>query len=122
MEKKDFQEMCKDIFKRNAFICRGTNFYFDTEKFLLVFGLQHSRFGKYYYIEYGIADKAINECMPWPKVYQVGRERRRVNFQMGKTFTPTAVFYGGEFEKELFTDTLESIIKLEKELLLQYKN
>ena len=86
----------------------------------MVFGFQHSKFGKYYYIEYGVADKASNEFMPWPKVYQVGKERKRVKFQLRHTFSPDAVFYGEDIEIELFTNTLENVIKLEKKQLLTF--
>ena len=28
MNKKEFQKLCRDIFKRNGFLARGNNFYF----------------------------------------------------------------------------------------------
>ena len=91
MNKKEFQKLCRNIFKKNGFLARGNNFYFDYGSLLLIFGLQHSNFGNYYYIEHGIANKETNPYMPWPKYYQIDRGRGRIAFQLNKSGDPQAI-------------------------------
>ena len=117
MNKKEFQKLCRDIFKRNGFLARGNNFYFDYGQLLLIFGLQHSDFGSYYYIEHGVANKETNPYMPWPKYYQIDRGRGRIAFQLNKSGDPQAIFYESDFDEGKFIDILERTISQEKEKL-----
>ena len=118
MEKIEFQKLCKNIFKRNGFIARGNNFYFETDSLFLVFGLQHSFYGSYYYIEYGVAVKATNPYMPWPKYYQVDYGEERIEFCFDPDGDTEAVFYDdAAFNIDKFTEILESSIQFGKSKL-----
>ena len=47
------KELCK-LFTIKGFMCKGTHFYRNiTDEVMIVFGLQHSVYGAYYYMEYG---------------------------------------------------------------------
>lgn len=70
MDKKEFKKALSNMFKKSGFVCKSNHFYKDiTDETQLVFGLQASNYGSYYYIEYGYCFKSICNN-PYPKFYE----------------------------------------------------
>lgn len=91
MEQKDFVKTCWSVFKKHSFIRKGNNFHYICESdFGLVYGLQKSIYGPYYYIESAIYIKSINEFMPFPTFdgaeIRCGRLMHFVNNELENTF------------------------------------
>ena len=71
MDKKQFVQLCTKIFKQHGFSKHGCNYYKELDNdVLVIFGLQKSNFGDYYYIEFGYVFKSINRHMPFPAYHE----------------------------------------------------
>ena len=86
MEKRSFLKFCAAIFKANGFERKGNTYYYDGQNgVLLVFGLQKSTYGPYYYMEHGFAFKDINKYMPYPRYCELDINLGRVMAPFGKS-------------------------------------
>ncbi len=105
MTKAQFLKMTAEIFSLKGFSKKGNNFYFDFDnEFVGTFGLQHSNFGAYYYIEFGFSIKNLNPKMPTPKFNELNLNFGRVKF--GFSDDSSAVLY-----ESVEKDKYESIIR-----------
>ncbi len=111
MTKNEFLSICRKVFKSHGFITKGNNFYYPLEgDFGLVYGLQKSIYGPYYYIEPAIYIKSINELMPFPTYagaeIRCGRLMHFVNNELESTF-----YYESMNDKEII-EVLEKSIPI----------
>ena len=111
MEQKDFVKTCWSVLKKHSFIRKGNNFhYFYESDFGLVYGLQKSIYGPYYYIEPAIYIKSINEFMPFPPFDGTEiRCARLTHLVNGKTET---TFYYETLNEEEIVNVLEESIPI----------
>lgn len=85
MDKQAFLKFCSGVFKTNGFERKGNAYYYDNlNGILLVFGLQKSSYGPYYYLEYGLAFKRINKHLPYPHYYELDMNLGRIMTPFGK--------------------------------------
>ena len=85
MDNRGFLKLCSALFRDNSFICKGKNYYYDGHQGVsVVFGLQKSNYGPYYYMEHGFAFSAINKHFPFPKHNELDINLGRIMFPFGK--------------------------------------
>lgn len=85
MDNKSFLTLCTHIFESNGFIRKGKTFYYDNRcGILLVFGLQKSNYGAYYYMEHGVVFTEINKHLPNPKYNELDINLGRIMPAFGK--------------------------------------
>lgn len=86
MDKKQFVQLCTKVFKKYGFTRRGCNYYKDLDNdILVIFGLQKSSFGDYYYVEFGFCFKSINRYMPFPAYHEANLRCGRLIVNETKT-------------------------------------
>lgn len=85
MEKNAFLKLCASFFKANGFSRKGNSFYYDNKDgILLVFGLNKSSYGPYYYMEHGCVFTEINKHLPFPKYNELDINLGRIMLPYGK--------------------------------------
>ena len=85
MDNKSFLMLCTSLFESNGFVRKGKTYYYDNQcGILLVFGLQKSNYGAYYYMEHGFAFTEINKHLPNPKYNELDINLGRIMPVFGK--------------------------------------
>ena len=108
MTKQEFTKLINTLLKKDGFIKKGSNFYFDCENDIVcVFGMYKSNYDEYYYMEYGFAFKSINPKSPFPKYFEL-------NVNCGRLLLDgdTAIYYETVNEDNLIKTIHEVLIKL----------
>ncbi len=118
------KELCK-LFTIKGFMCKGTHFYRNiTDEVMIVFGLQHSAYGAYYYMEYGYCFKTINQHLPYPKYTELNLRCGRIMTAKGQRITPDTLndFELGDFETKVdaLLQEMESVVVLGKSGFIDY--
>ena len=101
MKRQEFDSKLTSLFAQRGFICKKKTYYKEiSNEVTIVFGLQKSSYGAYYYLEYGFCFGSINQNMPYPKLCQINLNCGRIMTSIGKAI---------EYEKlpEGFMDELE---------------
>ena len=85
MDNRAFLKLCSDLFKENRFVSKGRKYYYDSGHGVsLVFALQKSNYGPYYYMEHGLAFLEINKHFPCPNHNELDINLGRIMFPFGK--------------------------------------
>lgn len=72
MTEREFRKTCWDVFKSFGFIKHNTHFIYygnESSDLGIVYSLQKSIYGAYYYIEHGYYIKSLNPKMPYPTAF-----------------------------------------------------
>ena len=126
MTRSGFYNFLKTVFAEMGFICKNSHFYKteeDNEK-VIVFGLQRSYCGPYYYLEYGFYIKSINKHLPFPKYNQLNLNCGRIMTSHGKAIVLDELdnAYLEELKyliKQSFI-TMRTLVYMENEELINY--
>lgn len=108
MTKQEFTKSINTLLKRDGFIKKGSNFYFDCgNDIVCVFGVDRSNLGDYCYMEYGFAIKSINPKSPFPTFSEL-------NINCGRLLIDgdTAIYYESVNEDNMIKAIHEVLIKL----------
>ena len=101
MTKDEFLGRLTRYFSSKGFSCNRKHYYKTaSDDAILVFGLNRSSYGKYYYLEYGYCFPSISKHFPHPKFNQLNLNCGRVMTDKGK-----AIAYEDWNENEM--DSLE---------------
>lgn len=111
-----FLKSCTTLFKLNGFEKKGETHFYKTlgNDILLVFGFYHSKYGSYYYIEYGFAIKSINQHMPYPRF-------NYLNIRCGRIGVCNTNTFEYEVIDENFLEEIKSAIQNEIDFLDECK-
>lgn len=108
MTKQEFTKLINNLLKKDGFIKKGSNFYFDCgNDTVCVFGVDKSKLGDYCYMEYGFAFHSINPKSPFPTFSEL-------NINCGRLFIDddTAIHYESVNEDNLIKTIHEVLMRL----------
>ncbi len=125
MNTAEFKKKLGKVFSIKGFVCKGTHFYKNiTDEVMIVFGLQHSTYGAYYYMEYCYCFRTINQHLPYPKFAELNLRCGRLMTSKGQKIVPEMVndIELGDIEMRIdsLLQEMESVVDLGKGGFIEY--